>query len=360
MKPTSQTQNPAALSESASSFPQKTSPSASDAHPHLLFLKTGGGSTVAQPKHQLTPQQLQMLADGTGTLEGVAVGPYSPLVVSTKPVNTQSGQEGTGLQGSSLRLQHQGPLGTATVMLEGEDDSHQLASLFTPRHDQAVQTLDHTAGDKRAVQGLFSSTYQQEQMPVGKVLLRPSAKSLQGVYLDQPEVNKELEFSALEAAAARRREVFANPDSLRWLDEVTADRAERVAQHLRDLQQQEKAVTQGDLQLHRERETLNGQLLMSKGSLLAAERQPADGQRPILSRAVLLTLVLSIATNNREVIACAAIWNICSVAKFVGMAPTHALQCPALHSNPLDTPAPSPPAAAWRKRTSSILSNTAM
>ena len=305
--PTSQVQHPLELSQAASDLPQRTSPSASDIHPHLLFLKTGGGSTVAQPKHQLTPQQLQMLADGTGTLEGLAAEPYSPLQDVIKPVIMQSGQEGmqSGLQGSSLQPQQQRPLGIATVMLNGEDDSQQLASLFTPRHDQAAAALSQAAGDKTGAQGLFSSTAEQETTSTGKASMRPSAKTLQGMYLNQPEARK-AGFPVFEsaAAAASRREVFTSPDSLRWLDEVAADRAERAAQHLLDLQQQDReAATKGPWQLQREQEHVNGQP-MSKGSLLEAERQPTDdAQRPTLSRAVLLTLVLSVAAKDTEVIA---------------------------------------------------------
>lgn len=308
MKPSpgSQIQHPAALSQAVSSPAKKTSPSASDAHPHLLFLKTGGGSTVAQPKHQLTPQQLQMLADGTGTLEGLTVGPYSPLAGSTKPVNTQLSQEGTGYQGSSLPL-HEGPLGIATVMLEGDKDSKQLASLFTPRHDQAVatagQTLSHTAEDEPAVDTYVQGLFQQQSVPAGKAVLRPSAKTLQGVHLGQAAAHK-AGATGLEAAAASRRDVFAEPDSLLWLEEVTADHPGKVAEHKQDLQQQEEAEIEGPLQL--QWENLNGQLLMDKGSLLVARGQPADVQKPTLSQPVLLTLLLSIATDNPEVIACNA------------------------------------------------------
>lgn len=313
MKPsaTSQPQHPAALSQAASNLPQQTSPLASDVHPHLLFLKTGGGSTVAQPKHQLTPQQLQMLADGTGTLEGLAVGPHLPLHGGTKPVVTQSAQEvmQSGLQGSSMQTRRQEPLGIATVVLDGEKNSQQFASLFTPRHDQAGMTLRQTAEDKPDVQGMFSSASQQEPATTEKARVRPSAKSLQGVYLDQPEAHK-AGFPALEAAAAGRRAVFSNPDSLHWLDEVAADRAERAAQHLKDLQQKErKAATQGPWQLQREKEQLDGQLVIGKGSLLEAERQPAsDVQRPSLSKAVLLTLVVNIAAEDTEVSVCCSVW----------------------------------------------------
>lgn len=296
--PVSQTHLPAALNQAVSRPAQKTSPSASDAHPHLLFLKTGGGSTVAQPKHQLTPQQLQMLADGTGTLEGLTVGPYSPLAGSTKPVNTQSSQEGTSHQGSSLP-QHQGPLGIATVMLEGDTDSQQLASLFTPRHDQAVakadQTLSQTAVDKPAVQGLF----QQQPLPAGQAVLRPSAKTLQGVQLGQAQAH-EAGATVVEAAAASRHAVSVEPDLL-WLEEDTANYPEKVAEQKQDLQQQQEAAIEGPL--HLQWESLDGQSVMDKGSLLVAERQPADVQKPTLSQPVLLTLVLSIATDNPEVIA---------------------------------------------------------
>ena len=306
--PTTQLQHPIELSQAAANLPQKTSSSTSDVHPHLLFLKTGGGSTVAQPKHQLTPQQLQMLADGTGTLEGLAVGPYSQSTI--KPVIMQSGQEGmqSGLQGTLLQPRQQGPLGIATVVLDGRDDSQQLASLFTPRHDQAAATLSQGADDKTGVQRMFSSTSDQESPSSGKALVRPSAKSLQGVYLQQPEAH-DAGFPALEAAASRR-EVFTNTDSLRWLDEVAADRTERVAQHLKDLQRQErKAATKGPGELQREKHHLNGQLPKGKGSLLEAGTHPAVGlQRPSLSRAVLLTLVLSIAAEDTEVMLCSATW----------------------------------------------------
>lgn len=285
--PISQMEHPAALSQTASSLAQKTTPSASDSHPHLLFLKTGGGSTVAQPKHQLTPQQLQMLADGTGTLEGLTVGPYSPLAGSTKPVNLQSGREGTGLQGSSLP-RHQGPLGIATVMLAGEDDSQQLASLFTPRHDW-------TAGDEPAVQGISRSTSQQQPTTAGKAPVSPTAKSLQAMYLNQAQANK-AGVSVLGAAASRRGD-FPDPDSLLWLDEVPADHAGKAAEHEQDSQQEERAAIEGPLHW----ETLNGRLQMDQGSPLEAGRQPAGVQKSTLSQPVLLTLVLSIATNDPEV-----------------------------------------------------------
>ena len=303
MKPsaTSQPQHPAALSQTASTLLQRTSPLASDKHPHLLFLKTGGGSTVAQPKHQLTPQQLQMLADGTGTLEGLAAGSHLPLQGGTKPTVIQEGMQ-SGLQGSSMQPRHQEPLGIATVVLDGEKNSQQFASLFTPRHDQASMTLRQTVDDKPDVYGMFSGASQGEPATTEKAWVRPSAKSLQGVYLDQPEAHKS-GFPALEAAAGGRRAAFANPDSLRWLNEVAADRAERAAQHLKDLQQQErKAATKGPWQLQREQEQHNGQMVMDKGSLLEAERQPADDvQRPSLSKAVLLTLVVNIAAEDTEV-----------------------------------------------------------
>lgn len=304
---TPQPQHLAALSQAASNLPQKTSPLASDIHPHLLFLKTGGGSTVAQPKHQLTPQQLQMLADGTGTLEGLAVSSHLPLQGSTKPIVTQEGMQ-SGLQGSSTQPRHQEPLGIATVVLDGEKNSQQFASLFTPRHDQAGMTLRQTTDDKPDVQGMFSGASQEEPSTSEKARVRPSAKSLQGVYLDQPEAHN-AGFPALEAAAASRRQVFTNPDSLRWLDEIAADRAERAAQHLKDLQQKERqAASKGPWQFQREQEQLDGQLVMGKGSLLEAERQPADDvQRPSLSKAVLLTLVVNIAVEDTEVSVCSSV-----------------------------------------------------
>ena len=361
--PTSQSQQPVELSQTASN-PQKTSPLASDVHPHLLFLKTGGGSTVAQPNHQLTPQQLQMLADGTGTLEGLAVGPHSPL----KPVIMQSGQEGvqSGLQGSALQPRQQGPLGIATVVLDREDDSQQLASLFTPRHEQAATTLSQAAGDKTGVQGLFSSTSEQESASNGKASVRPSAKSLQSVYLTQPEAHK-AGFPVSESAAASRQEVFTNPDSLPWLHEVTADRAERAAQHLKDLQEQDReAATKGPWQLQREEEHLNGQLLMGKGPLSEAERQPGhDVQRPTLSRAVLLTLVLSIAAEDAEVIVCCTmlLFNMAKAAMGLSTLCTRtALPCKpasrqqlAQHTSVLPSKSPLSPLAppitsAWHKR----------
>ena len=263
---------------------------------------------MAQPKHQLTPQQLQMLADGTGTLEGLAVGSHLPLPGGTKPIVTQEGMQ-SGLQGSSTQPRHQGPLGIATVVLDGEKNSQQFASLFTPRHDQAGMTLRQTADVRPDVQGMFSSASQEEPTTTEKARVRSSAKSLQGVYLDQPEAHK-AGFPALEGAAAGRQQVFTNPDSLRWLDEVAADRAERAAQHLKDLQQKEQnAATKGPWQLQREKEQLDGQLHMDKGSLLEAERQPAaDVQRPSLSKAVLLTLIVNIAAKDTEVNVCSAVW----------------------------------------------------
>ena len=295
--PKPQSEQTTSTAQAAATPVQTTSSSASDIHPHLLFLKTGGGSTVAQPKHQLTPQQLQVLADGTGTLEGLAVGEYSPLTGYVKPANSQqSVQQGASLQGATL--QQQEPLGSATVVLGTEDSTQQLASLFTPRNDltlgKAIQALSQRSEHRDASQGLFSSASSQQQVQAGKASVHPTAKSLQGVYATQPNANR-AGFSALSSAAAGRHGALMNPNTLSWLDEPILPDAEPAAKD------DQKPVIQGPLEPYREREGFYGQLTAAKGSSLAAARQPADARRPTLSRTVLLTLVLSIATDSKEV-----------------------------------------------------------
>ena len=298
--PKPQADQATANAQAASTSAQTSSSSASDVHPHLLFLKTGGGSTVAQPKHQLTPQQLQVLADGTGTLEGLAVGPYSPLTGYVKPGNSQqSFQQGASLQASTL--QQQEPLGIATVVLEGEDSTQHLASLFTPRNDHtltnAIQALSQTNEDEVATQGLFSSTLSQQPVEDNKASVRPTAKSLQGVYVSQPHADK-AGFSALSTSAAGRHGALVNPYTLSWLDEPIVRHAEPTAKHQQEVQ---KAVIQGPLEPYREREGVDGQLPVAKGSSFVATKQSADVRRPTLSRTVLLTLVLSINTSSKKV-----------------------------------------------------------
>ena len=302
MKPSPivQTQQAQAL-HAASDLTQKATPATSDIHPHLLFLKTGGGSTVAQPKHQLTPQQLQVLADGAGTLEGLAVSSLSPLTGQIKAADTQqSSQQGSPLQGSTL--QQPGPLGIATVVLEANDDStQQLASLFTPRNNhaiaKAVQTLSQETSltnDQPLGQGLFSSASGQAALPAGKPSVRPTAKSLQGVYADQPQVDK-AGFSALSDSASRHGGL-TYPYTLSWLDEPTVYRAEKAARYH---EEQQRAIIQGPVEPSSQR--ASEQLPTVQNSGLPAEKHVVDAVRPTLSKTVLLTLVLRIATDNKEV-----------------------------------------------------------
>lgn len=260
MKPDAKSQKTTALSTASASLPQADS-TAADIHPHLLFLKTGGGATVSQPKHHLTPQQLQTLADGTGTLEGLAFTSQESFPTHSKAAAGQ---------------QHK-PLGVATVVLDAQNEStQQLASLFTPRNGQAItkalQRLSH-AESQPAAQGLFSSGFDsvsdQTAIPVVKTPVRPTAKSLQGVYMDQPLAEK-AGFSALKAAAANRDDPLADPMlSLSWLDEPTDGQIQGPIQG---------SVSEG---LH--------------------DSSSLDEQKPVLRSAVLLTMVLSIATNSIEV-----------------------------------------------------------
>ncbi|KAA6417260.1 MAG: hypothetical protein FRX49_12787 [Trebouxia sp. A1-2] len=251
-----------------------------DTHPHLLFLKTGGGATVAQPNHHLTPQQLQMLADGTGTLEGLTDIPDQPLAANPKPV--------------TATIQKQGhPLGVATGILDAQSEStQQLGSLFTPRNGQAITKAMHAlshAESQQASQGLFSSGFDsvsdQQTVPAVTSQVRPSAKSLQGVYLDQPHADK-AGFSALKAVSAAHRSdpSAGHGQSLSWLDEPLVDMAKPG-----DIIQKPSGA------LDRHSDII--QMPLSHSFL---SDESVGEQKPALRSAVLLTMVLSIATKQSE------------------------------------------------------------
>ncbi len=268
-------QQAASHSKALVSLPQ------TDTHPHLLFLKTGGGATVAQPNHHLTPQQLQTLADGTGTLEGLTDTPNQPLAANPKPV--------------TATIQKQGrPLGVAAGVLDAQNEStQQLASLFTPRNGQAITKALHAlshAESQQASHGLFSSSFDsvsdQQTAPAVKSLVRPSAKSLQGVYLDQPHADK-AGFPALKAVSAAHRSdpLAGSGQSLSWLDEPLADEAKPS-----DFNQKASGVIQKPSDII--------QMPLSHSFL---SDDSVGVQKPVLRSAVLLTMVLSIATNQSEV-----------------------------------------------------------
>ena len=291
MRPGYKPESPQTTTQSEASANQAHTDSlqASDTHPHLLFLKTGGGATVSQPKHHLTPQQLQMLADGTGTLEGFTT------VTSPEPLASHS---------KAATVQQHGPLGIATVVLDANKEStQQLASLFTPRNDHAVTKAVHSftqAQVQPAAQGLFSSASDQQLIPVLKATeqanseqhlsaavkssvkassdqqvipnvrfpVRPSAKSLQGVYMDQSHTDQ-AGFPSLRQGSGD-----ALSDSRLSLSRLDKSIAAEVAQ---------SGVATGADSVARQKGGSN------------------DEQRRVLRRAVLLTMLLSIATNDSEV-----------------------------------------------------------
>ena len=279
-EPASQ-QTRALATVSSSLSGQQTSP-LSDIHPHLLFLKTGGGATVAQPKRHLTPQQLQMLTDGSGTLEGLTVrNAYD------RPTTTHA---------KVAAVQQQEPLGIATVVLEADQNpTQQLASLFTPRNDQAVsntgqgisqpsarsifsaeaETQGTDAAAKSALERLQAAAQTDaDSMSGADGPVRPAAKSLQGVYLDQPRV-EEVGFAALKSVLteSRLKDPVDPMMSLSWLDEPIG----HFGQEAVGLRQ--KAAQQ--------------QL---------PERAASSVDQQILSRSsVLLTLTLSVATKHTQV-----------------------------------------------------------
>ncbi len=253
-----------------------------DTHPHLLFLKTGGGATVAQPNHHLTPQQLQMLADGTGTLEGLTDTPHQPLDANPKPVTTTVQKQGH-------------PLGGATGILDAQTESTQQlgSSLFTPRNGQAITKALHAlshAESQQASQGLFSSGFDsvsdQQTVPAVTSQVRPSAKSLQGVYLDQPHADK-AGFSALKAVSAAHRSdpLVGRGQSLSWLDEPLVD-GSKASNSIRK--------ASGALEKHSD-------IIQMPLSHSFLSDDSVSAQKPALRSAVLLTLVLSVATKQSEV-----------------------------------------------------------
>ena len=171
--------------------------------------------------------------------------------------------------------------------------TQQLGSLFTPRNGQAITKALHAlshAESQQASQGLFSSGFDsvsdQQTVPAVKSQVRPSAKSLQGVYLDQPHADK-AGFSALKAVSAAHR---SNPSaghgqSLSWLDEPLVDEAKPsdTMQKPSDFMQ----IPRGTIQLPLSHSFLSD--------------DSVSAQKPVLRSAVLLTMVLSIATNQSEV-----------------------------------------------------------
>jgi len=252
-----------------------------DTHPHLLFLKTGGGATVAQPNHHLTPQQLQMLADGTGTLEGLTDTPHQPLDANPKPVTTTVQKQGH-------------PLGGATGIMDAQSEStQQHGSLFTPRNGQAITKALHAlshAESQQASQGLFSSGFDsvsdQQTLPAVTSQVRPSAKNLQGVYLDQQHADK-AGFSALKAVSAAHRShpSAGRGQSLSWLDEPLINEAKPS-----NFPQKPNGA------LEKNNDII--QMPLSHSFLI---NDSVSAQQPALRSAVLLTLVLSIATKQSEV-----------------------------------------------------------
>ena len=236
---------------------------------------------MAQPKRHLTPQQLQLLADGSGTLEGfVRRKGYDKPIIAHNKVAT---------------LQQQGPLGIATIVLEADQDSsEQLASLFTPRNDQAVnkavQKLSQFS-DQPTSQSLSGGLPQRQDKPQStiderlaaaaaaagqsntdsKSPVRPAAKSLQGVYFDQPN-GEEAGFGALKSAAVESsRQYPADPMlSLSWLDEPQASEAYGAQQR-------------------------------STAQELPEDAEKSAKPLTVLRSAVLLTIELSISANDTEV-----------------------------------------------------------
>ena len=268
-------QQAASHSKTSVSLPQ------TDTHPHLLFLKTGGGATVAQPNHHLTPQQLQMLADGTGTLEGLTDTPHQPLDANPKPVTTTNQKQAQ-------------PLGGATGILDAQNEStQQHGSLFTPRNGQAITKALHAlshAESQQASQGLFSSGFDsvsdQQTLLAVTSQVRPSAKNLQGVYLDQPHADK-AGFSALKTVSSlhRSRPSAGRGQPLSWLDEPLIDEP-RPSGFI------QKAG--GALEKHRD-------IIQMPLSHSFLSDKSASAHKPVLMNAVLLTMVLSIATQQSEV-----------------------------------------------------------
>lgn len=229
------------------------SDSASALHPHLLFLKTGGGSTVSEPKHQLSMQELQTLADSGSTSEGLL------------PVQTKKPSSTTNT--AVVKQQFQGPLGIANVVLGTQDESFQrMASLFTPQNDKAIakalQILDDT-DDEPVSQALFSSLVQD---PADDVL---HAVSVPYDNPHQPSIELPLS-SAKSHRQQSDRSLQVDPmKSLSWLDQG----------HLHDLSK-----------------------TVSTAQKKALHDSSADaGDRPAPARSVLLSIALSVASTNTTV-----------------------------------------------------------
>ena len=224
---------------------QPSSESAGSAlHPHLLFLKTGGGSTVSEPKHQLSMQELQTLADSGSTSEGL-------LPIQTK---TPSPSANT----VTSKQQPQGPLGTANVVLGTQDESFQrMASLFTPQNDKAIAKalrILEDNDDEPVSQSLFSSLEEDELL-----------NAVSGPYDTLEPV------SAIKPMTHQAdHHLYIDPMmSLSWLDEA-------------DRQDLHSSIAAAQQTLHNS-ESLNA------------------GDRPAPPRSVLLSISISVVSNNTTV-----------------------------------------------------------
>ena len=237
------------MSESAAS----ESASATALHPHLLFLKTGGGSTVSEPKHQLTMQELQTLADSGSTSEGLL------------PVQTKTPSPVTNT--AAAKQQPQGPLGTANIVLSAQDESfQQLASLFTPQNDKAIAKalrILEDNDDEPVSQALFSSLVAE---PEDDLL---SAVSVPYDSLHQPFDDMPVR-PGRPQTRQRDHEIKVDPMlSLSWLDEAD----------LRDVSKTASVAQK--------------KVLQASGT--------SAGDRPAPARSVLLSIALSIVSTNLTV-----------------------------------------------------------
>lgn len=191
-------------------------------------------------------QELQTLADSGSTSEGL-------LPVQTKkptPITVSA----------AARLQHQGPLGSANVVLGTQDDPlHRMASLFAPQKDKAIAEALQILGkddDEPVSQALFSSLVQDPTDDIMTAVSVPYDK------LDQPIAD-----SAGSGSQASDYTPGSDPlNSLSWLDEADLSRSVLAAQ--------QNAVH---------------------------ESRPDTGDMPAPARSVLLSMALRIASTNTSV-----------------------------------------------------------